>query len=151
MRAAAPKFLSLLFTAFTLVPAGAHLMELANKIDVPAESYLTMQQIYRGWSLSAILVVGALLSTLWLVLTLRRQRGGIAALIAFVSIVGTQIVFWMFTFPMNAATNDWTMLPAGWEAMRTQWEYSHAASAGLNLVAFVSTIVAVLRSGSSSS
>jgi hypothetical protein len=36
------------------------------------------------------------------------------------------------------------MLPPNWEDLRAQWEYSHAVSAGLNLVALVALILSVL-------
>jgi hypothetical protein len=35
--------------------------------------------------------------------------------------------------------------PENWRALRTQWEYSHAASAVLNLIALTALILAVLR------
>jgi hypothetical protein len=57
---------------------------------------------------------------------------------------GTQVLFWTFTFPANQQTHNWTVLPENWLALRQQWEYSHAASAGLNLMAFVALILAVL-------
>ncbi|HZM33925.1 MAG TPA: hypothetical protein VFC18_05460 [Burkholderiales bacterium] len=38
---------------------------------------------------------------------------------------------------MNRATENWTRLPAHWLELRAQWEYSHAASAVLNLLALV--------------
>jgi hypothetical protein len=57
---------------------------------------------------------------------------------------GTQVVFWTFTFPANQATDNWTMLPENWMALRTQWEYLHAASAVLNLIALVALILSVL-------
>ena len=44
----------------------------------------------------------------------------------------------------NWATRDWTALPPDWEPLRRRWEYSHAASAILNFVAFVSLVVAAL-------
>lgn len=65
-------------------------------------------------------------------------------LIALLCIVGTQVVFWAFTFPANQATENWSMLPPNWEELRTRWEYSHAISAGLNLVALVALILSVL-------
>lgn len=37
------RFLSLLFTALGLGPGMAHLLELPNKINLPAEEYLTVQ------------------------------------------------------------------------------------------------------------
>jgi hypothetical protein len=56
------RFFALLFAALALVPSGAHLLELPNKIGLPAAEYLTVQQIYRGWALLGIVVYGALLS-----------------------------------------------------------------------------------------
>jgi hypothetical protein len=139
------RFLSLLFVALALVPAGAHLMELVHKIHMPGAEYLTVQKLYRGWNLAAIVVIGALLSIAALAVSLRGQSPAFGwALLAFACIVATQIVFWTFTYPVNQATSNWTMLPSDWESLRARWEYSHAASALLNLAAVVSTIVAVL-------
>jgi hypothetical protein len=140
------KFLALLFTALALVPSGAHLMELLNKMQFSSEQYLIAQQIYRGWSLSAILVFGAMFATLALLMALWKNRGFAAAAIAFACIVGTQLVFWTKTYPVNVITNNWTVLPDAWQQLRAQWEYSHALSALLNLVALCAAIVAVLKS-----
>ena len=60
-------------------------------------------------------------------------------------IVGTQIIFWTFTFPANQQTNNWTTLPESWERLRTQWEYSHAASAVLNLLALIMLTLELLH------
>lgn len=138
-------FLSLLFVALALAPAMAHLLELPNKIDLSREHYLVVQQIYRGWALLGFVVAGALLSTLALTIALRRDRKAfIFASIAFLCIAGTQVVFWTYTYPANQVTNNWTMLPENWEELRRQWEYSHATSAVLNLVALVIVILSVL-------
>ena len=64
-------FFSLLCAAFALVPAGAHLAELVNKIKLDVTDYQTDQQIYRGWELFGVVVVGALVSTLALTIALR--------------------------------------------------------------------------------
>lgn len=54
------------------MPAGAHLAELPNKIDLPPQEYLAVQQIYRGWARFGVVVLGALLSTGALALARRR-------------------------------------------------------------------------------
>jgi len=138
-------FFSLLFAALALVPAGAHLAELVNKMKLGATEYLTVQQIYRGWELFGIVVVGALASTIALTLGLRGHPAFLPALVALLCIVGTQIVFWTFTFPVNRMTTNWTVLPDNWADLRARWEYSHAASAGLNAAALISLIVSLLR------
>lgn len=138
-------FLSLLFAALALAPAMAHVLELPNKMPLSQDAYLTVQQIYRGWALLGFVVAGALLSTLVLTITVRKERKAfLFAVIAWLCIAGTQVVFWTYTYPTNQATHNWTMLPANWVELRRQWEYSHATSAVLNFVALVMLIVSVL-------
>ena len=135
---------ALFFAALALAPALAHLLELPNKIGLSREQYLTVQQIYRGWALLGIVILGGLVSTLVLtILSYGRRREFALALTAFLCIVGTQAVFWTFTFPTNQETLNWTILPGHWAALRAQWEYSHAASAVLNLGALVALILSV--------
>jgi hypothetical protein len=139
------QFASVLFAALALVPAGAHLLELKHKIALPGNEYLVVQQLYRGWNLAGVVVVAALLSLIALAVTLRGDRPAFAwAMVALACIVGTQVVFWTFTFPVNQATQNWTVLPSNWAELRTRWEYSHAASAMLNLAALGAVILAVL-------
>ena len=147
MRAAtAARFLSLLFCALALAPALAHLLELPSKIGLPRDEYFVVQQIYRGWWMLGIVVLGALLSTLALTIVVRKRPGELGpALTAFLCIVATQAIFWTFTFPANQQTANWTLLPDNWQELRMRWEYSHAASAMLNLVALIAVIIAVLK------
>jgi hypothetical protein len=145
MRLKAVRFLSLLFTALALGPSLAHLLELPNKINLSAGDYLTVQQIYRGWALLGIVWAGALLSNVVLTVMVRKKpKVFILNSIASLCIVGMFVVFFVFTFPANQQTNNWTMLPANWLDLRNQWEYSHAATAGLNLVALIALILSVL-------
>ena len=106
------RFFSLLFVALALAPSAAHLLELPTKLTLSRDDYLTVQQIYRGWELLGIVVFGALLSTLALtVLSRHRRRQFALALTAFLCVVGTQVVFWAFTYPNNQVTQNWTVLP----------------------------------------
>jgi branched-subunit amino acid ABC-type transport system permease component len=129
-------FSSIACVALALVPAGQHLAELPHKFRLPAHDYLVVQQLYAGWSLFGTVICGALLSTGVLRVLERREPRLLAATsLAFLCILGTQIVFWVFTQPVNRATRNWTVLPDNWMQLRNQWEYSHAASAVLNLIA----------------
>ncbi|MGH8637272.1 MAG: DUF1772 domain-containing protein [Burkholderiales bacterium] len=141
-------FLSILFVALTLAPSAAHLLELSNKISLSADDYLTVQQIYRGWALLGVVILGAVLSTAahLTVLRLHRQPWLLAA-VGLACLLAGQAVFWTFTFPANQETGNWTMLPENWTHLREQWEYSHAAGALLNLSAFVVLLWAALRRG----
>ncbi|MER3423466.1 MAG: DUF1772 domain-containing protein [Nitrospiraceae bacterium] len=140
------RFLSLLFVALAMAPAMAHLLELPNKITLSRDEYLTVQQIYRGWALLGFVVFGALVSTLILTIMVRHEPKAFAlTLTAFLCIVGTQIVFWTWTYPANQQTDNWTMLPDNWLELRKQWEYSHATGAGLNVIALIALILSLLR------
>jgi hypothetical protein len=45
------QFVALVLTALALVPGGAHLFALPNKIHLSESSYFVAQTIYRGWAL----------------------------------------------------------------------------------------------------
>lgn len=68
------KFLSLLLVVLALAPAMAHLLELPNKMTLSRDEYFIVQQIYRGWALLGVVVIGALLSTLTLAVMVRHDR-----------------------------------------------------------------------------
>jgi cbb3-type cytochrome oxidase subunit 1 len=124
------QFLAIVFTALALVPAGAHLFELPNKIGLAEEEYFVVQNIYRGWALFGIVLFGALAANLALALMVRRQRAPFwLALAAFLLVAATLVIFFTWTYPANQATSNWTVVPADWQELRTQWEYAHAANA----------------------
>jgi hypothetical protein len=139
------EFLAVVLTALALVPAAAHVMELPNKLPMSREAYLIVQRVYRGWNLSAFVVIGALIATLVL-MVLVDGAAFVPALLGFLAIVATQVVFWTFTYPVNKITRNWTRVPEDWTKLRDRWEISHAASAVLNFIAVVCVTVAVLRS-----
>ncbi|OLC81827.1 MAG: hypothetical protein AUH72_08420 [Acidobacteria bacterium 13_1_40CM_4_65_8] len=103
------------------------------------------RSIYRGWALLGIVVVAALASTAVLTIMVRHERRSfIGSLVALSCLVGTQIIFWVFTYPVNKTTNNWTVVPENWQALRARWEYSHAAGAVLDFAALISLVAASL-------
>ena len=132
------RLLSVLLVAVSMAAGFAHLFALPNKIDLAREDYLTVQQIYRGWALLGIAVIGALVSTLVLAVRVRGSPAAFRLTLAALACVCLSLaVFFLFTYPANQQTENWTMLPENWQALRRQWEYSHAAGAGLNFAALV--------------
>ena len=106
------QFLALVLTALALVPAGAHLFTLPNKIDLAQEQYFIVQNIYRGWALFGIVWIGALLANFALAVMLRgRGRPFILALIAGLCVVVMFAIFFTWTYPANQATDNWTTIP----------------------------------------
>jgi hypothetical protein len=130
--------LAVISAALCLIPAGAHFFELANKMSLSMTEYMTTQKIYAGWSFFGVAVYAAIALTLTHTLMVRTDRTTfILSLTALFCLGATQMIFWTFTYPMNVATNNWTIIPQDFEAARRQWEYSHAVNAVLTFVALV--------------
>src|SRR5262245_38034852 len=133
------RLVTIVMVALCLVPAGAHFFELANKMSLSPAEYMTVQKIYAGWSLFGIPIITALLLTLIHTFMVRHHRRAFKlSLSAALCLAVTQLIFWRFTYPINVASNNWTVTPETFETARRQWEYSHAVNAVLTLVAFVS-------------
>src|SRR5262249_47347265 len=112
------QFFALVLTALALVPGGAHLFAIANKISLAAEQYFIVQNIYRGWSLFGAVLIAALVANLLLAIMLRGSRAFMLALVASACIALTLVIFFTWTYPANQATNNWTTIPADWEYLR---------------------------------
>jgi hypothetical protein len=139
------QFLALILTALALVPAGAHLFELPNKINLSRDAYQTVQSIYAGWAWLGIIDLGALIMNAVLAIRLRRQRPAFSfAVAAALCIVVFFVIFFTWTFPANQATANWTTLPDDWSGLRQEWEYSHAVNAVVMLIALCSVTLAVI-------
>lgn len=141
------QFVAMVLTALALVPGGAHLFSLPNKIHLSENNYFIAQSIYRGWALLGIVLIGAILANLALTVVTRGQRAPfIFVLISLLCLLVTLAIFFGFTFPANQATNNWTEIPPNWAQLRWQWEVSHAANAAITFVAFCSLTMSVLTS-----
>jgi hypothetical protein len=139
-------FVALLATALAMGAALAHALELPNKIGLSREAYFTVQGIYRGWDRLAFLLLVEVIAMLTVVTRYRRTpRVFWPAVGALASVAAAQAVFWVWTFPANVATVNWTKIPDNWEILRAQWEYSHLAGAGFQTLAMAALIVAALR------
>jgi hypothetical protein len=143
-------FLSVLLTSLALVPSGAHLFELPNKIGLSQDHYLLVQSIYRLVAVrhyhhrcdrrqsAARDYAIAPRPTVWVPLA--------AALI----LAGTLTIFFLWTYPANQATENWTVMTADWAELRRQWEFSHATNAVLTFIAVCCATLSALRSAGQS-
>lgn len=138
------QFLAVVLTALALVPTGAHLFELPNKIDLPRDAYLTVQGVYAGWAWFGMVDLAALIMNVVLAVRLRRQRRAFSfAVIAALCFVVFFTIFFTWTFPANQATANWTTLPDNWSELRQEWEYSHAVNAAVMFIALLSVTLSV--------
>ena len=141
------QFIALVLTALALVPVGAHLFALPNKIGMDETDYFVAQRIYDGWALLRVVLIGAIIANAAAAIASRRQAwpaalAGLAALL----MLATLAIFFAFTFPANQATANWTTAPDDWQALRRQWEVSHAVNAAITFAAFCSLSLAVILS-----
>jgi hypothetical protein len=140
------RFLAVVITGLSLVAPAAHAFELLNKIGLPKAEYFVVQQIYSGWWMVGLLLPLAFLANVGNAIALRDDRAALMLSIAAAALIALNLViFMLFTQPANAATQNWTMQPENWEALRTQWEYSHAANAAVNFIAFCCAVLASMR------
>jgi hypothetical protein len=139
------QFFAIILTALALVPGGAHLFALPNKIDLAQEPYFIAQGIYRGWALFGIVLFPALAANLILPVMLRHQRTPFwLAVVAFLCIAAMLVIFFTWTYPANVATDNWTAAPANWAELRTRWEYSHAVNAVITFAALCAVTLSAL-------
>jgi len=130
------RFLAIILTALALVPAGAHFFELPNKIGLSQEQYFIVQGIYRSWALFGFVLIAAIGANLVHAILIRDEpRAFWLALLAFLLMLASLAIFFIWTYPANQATSNWTVTPANWASLRTQWEYSHAANAVTTFIA----------------
>lgn len=136
---------AILLTAIALVPAGAHVLEMPAKLRLDQRDYFVAQSIYRGWALFGIVLVAAIAADIgaaWL------SVGRTVALSLWISagllLIASLAVFFLWTQPANRITANWTIQPANWEVLRQQWEYAHAAGAGLTLLSLGCAVAAAM-------
>lgn len=139
------QFIALVFAALALIPAGAHFFELPGKMALARDEYFIVQRIYAGWSLFGIVLFGSLAANLALAVAARRERVAcVFATASFASMLTVLLLFFGFVYPANGATENWTSIPANWDALRTQWEYGHAVNAVLTFIAFLGVSLSVV-------
>jgi hypothetical protein len=137
-------FLAILATLFALAPALAHLFELPRKMEMDQGAYFTVQRIYAGWELFGIAILAQLVTLALLAWRSAREHYVFRpVLAALVLAILAQALFWLFTFPANDQTANWTHIPADWDDLRQIWEYSHAGGALCQLLGFCCLISAL--------
>jgi hypothetical protein len=141
-------FLASVFSALAMVPYGAHLFALRNKIAMSRADYLVAQSVYSGWAWLSAELIPAMLINLLFAYVLRAQRPAfVLAALGCIAMAATLVIFFSSTYPANVATHNWTTAPENWQALRRRWEYSHAANAALAFASFCFTAAAALVSG----
>src|SRR5438552_18976488 len=98
------EIISILLVALAMAPALAHLLEFPGKSRLTKDAYLAVQPIYYpGFTIAGgIGEVGGLVSVLAILLLTPQGRSAFwLRLIALFAMGGMQVVFWLYTQPVN--------------------------------------------------
>jgi hypothetical protein len=140
----AVQVLAVLFTVISLIPGGAHVLEFHRKITFSADNYLMVQSLYTGWAFIGMAIFSALALNGTAAIMLKGQGTPFQwELAATVLLVVSLAIFFIWTFPVNQTTANWTRLPPNWPALRRQWEYSHLANAAVVFASLVCVTVSM--------
>jgi hypothetical protein len=139
----------LLLVALTLGMTFCHVMEIAGKLRLDGQTWLTVQHnLYVAFgTLGAVIEVLAILLT-WVVTAQVRRRGPAFpwTIAAGICVTAGLAVWFAIVAPVNAALSTWTpaTLPADWSSYRDRWEIGHAIHAALFALGFGALVVALL-------
>lgn len=144
--------LSRLMTSLALSPVLAHVLEYRNKMALPEQVWLTVQQtLYAGWGLFVTPV--ELLSVTFiamLVFALRKKKlPASLAISALVMLVLMQLILHFVIGPINSEIQTWTpdIMPENWMIHAVRWEQAHVIRALLAFVALCCLLRQPDRSG----
>jgi hypothetical protein len=130
-------FVALILTAVALIPLGAHVFEMSAKMKFGRDAYYMTQGLYRGWAWFGVPIIGALIASAATAALPGTRRDRILAGLAALLIAGSLAIFFIYVYPANQITKEWTAVPANWKGWRTQWEWGHAGSAACMFAAFL--------------
>ena len=86
-----------------------------------------------------------MLTTFWLAMIGRSQwLPKVLAFSAFALLLVTLITFFVWIYPVNRATAQWTIATDEFERLRVRWELTNGANAVLTLLALAATVAASL-------
>jgi hypothetical protein len=96
--------------------------------------------------LGAIIEGGAVMTAVILSFLVRQRRPAFWwTLLGTSSIVVSYVIWWMFINPVNAEVSTWApdAMPADWMRYRSQWEYTHAARAVLQIIGLSALVISI--------
>jgi hypothetical protein len=142
-------FIVLLLGALLIGTTFAHILEMPAKLSLDGPEWVHLQQrLYRTFaSVGGAVEIAAIVCATVYAYLLRDQRTALTlAVCGTVFLVVAFIVWLSMTAPVNAKVLRWNpdAIPAGWEMLRTRWEYSHAIRFVIHLIGVSALIGAAL-------
>jgi hypothetical protein len=143
------RLVTLVLASLDMAMGFGHLLQLPARMRYDGALWRETQSMYRlfGPPVGSSIEGGAFLSTVGLAWLVRRRqpvfRWTLAGTLLFMV---AQVAWWLLIAPVNAKMAGWTpdAMPADWERLRAQWEYTHAARAVLMLIGLAALLYSVL-------
>ena len=145
------RFVTIMAVAVLMTMGFTHLWQLPPRLTYDGVLWLDSLTFYIKFGPAGpgpVIEVAALLSTVLLLFMVRGRRPAFAlTLTALIALALSTAAYWLFIYPVNRELLTWTAetLPQNWTDFRDQWEYAHAARAGLQLVALGTLVYSVLH------
>lgn len=143
------RFITLMLTSLSMAMAFCHLLQMPPRMNYDSALWLTTTQSlfqYFG-TVGAFIEGGAWISAILLALFVRKHKPAFRlTAIGAGCLLAAHVAFWWFIFPINAEIGRWTLdtIPANWTRIRSQWEYTHATRAILQILGLASLLLSVL-------
>lgn len=146
------RFITLILSALVTGMAFCHALELPAKMQYSASQYIAIQNsLYVAFgppNVGAWIEIAAPLTAIALAIFVRKRRLAFPLTLVAIALMllAFPVVFFAFTEPANRAIRSATpeSIPANWEQLRYQWEYSHLARFFCHLGALSALVVSVL-------
>lgn len=142
------RFLTIILVSLSMAMAFCHLLQLPPRMSYDGAQWVATQSLYQLFgTVGAVIEVSALLMAGVLSLAVYRRRPAFqCTMFGTVCLLVAHAAWWMFVAPVNAEISTWTpdTIPADWTWWRSQWEYTHAARAILEILGLSALVLSVL-------
>jgi hypothetical protein len=146
-------FVTLVLAALALGAPLAHVLEMPVRRTYDPALYVTVTHtLYRYFGIvGAMFEVGAVVAAVIWAAGLGRSRAAPRsarrwAVAGAACLALAHVLFWLLVYPVNQEFAAWTpaAVPPDWTRLRDQWEFTHAARAGLFLLGFCALLASML-------
>lgn len=142
------RFLTIIAVSLSMAMAFCHLLQLPPRMSYDGAQWVATQSLYQLFgTVGAFIEVSALLLATVLSLAVCRRRPAFQwTVFGTACLLVAHAAWWVFVAPVNAEISTWTLdaIPADWTWWRSQWEYTHAVRAILEIFGLSALVLSVL-------
>lgn len=142
------RFFTITFASLSMAMAFCHLLQMPPRMRYDGAQWIATQGLFHMFgTIGAAIEVGALFLAIVLSLALWRRRPAFQwTLFGTACLLVAHLAWWIFIAPVNNVIATWTpeTIPSDWMWWRSQWEYTHAARALVDILGLSALVISVL-------